>query len=447
MASMYGSFAYDLVRSDFTKLISLFGGLFILTYQLTKMYGWNFKLLLGLGIFFRIIFLFATPNLSQDFYRFIWDGQVLMQGYSPYLVSPETYLQNPSLAGFVIPQAEVLYQGMGMPSIANFTNYPPMNQLCFALATYFGGKSIIGSVIGLRIIIILADMGILYFGKKILEKLNLPIQNIFWYFLNPFIIIELTGNLHFEGVMLFFFVVSIFFLQKKKWLLSAVFLGLSVSTKLIPLIFLPIFFQWFWKKEYSFPEGIANLTKYYLVALGTVIITFLPFISSEFMTNYLATNALWFQNFEFNASIYYIIREIGFQIVGWNIIETVGKILPLIVIAFIIGITFFRKNTSLIQLVSAMLFSISFYFLLSTTIHPWYVATPLLLCIFTKYRFPVVWSATVMLSYIAYNGIMVEENFWLITLEYGIVAGYAIWEIFFKKEPKSFSSQKPILGS
>jgi len=221
-----------------------------------------------------------------------------------------------------------------------------------------------------------------------------------------------------------------------------VFLGLSVSTKLIPLIFLPLFFQWFWKKEYSFPEGIANLTKYYLVALGTVIITFLPFLSSEFMTNYLATNALWFQNFEFNASIYYIIREIG-----WNIIETVGKILPLIVIAFIIGITFFRKNTSFIQLVTAMLFSISFYFLLSTTIHPWYVATPLLLCVFTKYRFPVVWSATVMLSYIAYNGIMVEENFWLITLEYGIVAGYAIWEIFFKKEPKSFSSQKPILGS
>ena len=85
---MYGTFAYNLVRSDFTKLISLFGGLFILSYQLIKMYGWNFKLLLGLGIFFRIIFLFATPNLSQDFYRFIWDGQVLMQGFSPYLVSP-----------------------------------------------------------------------------------------------------------------------------------------------------------------------------------------------------------------------------------------------------------------------------------------------------------------------------------------------------------------------
>lgn len=391
-------------------------------------------MLAGMGVIFRLVFLIATPNLSQDFLRFIWDGQVIAQGFNPYLVSPETYMKNPTSFGFYIQHAQALSGAMGMPSVANFTNYPPINQWCFMLAVLVsGGKSILGTVIGLRCIIILADIGILYLGKKILEKANLPIKNIFWYFLNPFIIIELTGNLHFEGVMLFFFVVSLFFLQKNKWFLSAIFLGLSISTKLIPLMFLPLFFQWFWRKEDSILKGFKKLSRYYITVIGIVMLTFLPFLSTAFIENYLATNALWFQQFEFNASIYYIIRWIGFETVGWNIIGSVGKILPFIVIAFILMVSFFRKNTTHQQLLTAMLFCISIYFLLSTTIHPWYVATPLLLSVFTKYRFPLVWSATVMLSYIAYNDTGVEENFWLIALEYIAVIGFAIWEIFFKK--------------
>ncbi len=472
MASMYGSFAYNLERSNFVKLISLFGGLFILTFQLIKMYGWNFRLMVGLGIIFRLVFLFAIPNLSQDFYRFIWDGHWMASGISPYLFTPETYLDSPALmARQPFGLAQQLYEGMGALNGSHYTNYPPVNQLFFAIAALFGGKSILGSVIGLRVIVILADVGILYFGKKLLENLKIPVQNIFWYFLNPFIIIELTGNLHFEGVMLFFVVASIYFLQKRKWFLSAVLLGLSVSTKLIPLIFLPLFFQWFWnvsklpqkhfdklsvttQKEsnnvstnHRIVFSFLKLSKFYLVVLGTVVITFLPFLSTEFIQNYIATSALWFQNFEFNASIYYIIRWIGFQVVGWNIIETVGKILPLVVIAFVLAMTFFRKNSALKQLITAMLFCILFYFLLSTTVHPWYIATPLLLSIFTKYRFPLLWSAMVMLSYAAYNGTQVEENFWLIAVEYLVIIGFAIWEIFFKKEDSSFSSQKPILDS
>ena len=40
----------------------------------------NFTLLLALSILFRLIFLFAIPNLSQDFYRFIWDGRMILEG-------------------------------------------------------------------------------------------------------------------------------------------------------------------------------------------------------------------------------------------------------------------------------------------------------------------------------------------------------------------------------
>jgi len=425
----YVSFSYDLIRSDFIKLISLYGALFFLAYKIIALSRSSFWMLAVVGIAFRLISIVAIPNLSQDFYRFLWDGRLLIQGINPYLLTPEFYIQS---GREIVPQAQELYSGMGALNASHYSNYPPINQLFFAIAALCAGKSILGSVIVLKLIIILADIGILYFGKKLLENLNLPISNIFWYFLNPFIIIELTGNLHFEGVMLFFLIWALFLLHKGKWLLAGVLFGISISVKLIPLMLLPLLYQYF-VKEGLFLKGFWRLKKFYWIIIGVVLLTFAPFLSSEFISNFSATIALWFQSFEFNASIYYIIRWIGFQTIGWNIIEPVGKILPLIIIASILFLTFFRNNKSTQQLITAMLIGISCYFLLSTTVHPWYVATPLLLSVFTNYKYPIVWSFMVILSYSAYGVNGFEENLWLVALEYVVILSVALVEISKKK--------------
>lgn len=441
--AFYLSFAYDLDRSDFVKLISLYAALFVSAYLLIeKLIPKNregFWFLAVIGIVFRLIFIPAIPNLSQDFYRFLWDGRLMAQGISPYLFTPEMYFKDIS-ASLAIPQANELYVGMGSLNASHFSNYPPINQLFFAIAALFSGKSISGSVIVLRSLIILADIGILHFGKKILERLKLPAHTIFWYFLSPFVIIELTGNLHFEGVMGFFFIWALYLLFQKKWIWAAVLIGISISVKLIPLLFLPLFLKYFNTAKLTDSNlnqfknlGFKSLLKFYAIIGITVLLTFLPFLTSEFIQNFSATIALWFQNFEFNASVYYIIRWIGFQVVGWNIIETVGKILPVLVLIFVLVLAFFRKNCTQLQLLTTMLFAISFYLLLSTTVHPWYVATPLLLSVFTKYKFPIVWSFMVMLSYSAYGKYGFHENLWLVSLEYVVVIGFAIWEIILQK--------------
>lgn len=414
---LYISFAYDLERADFIKLITLYGGLFYTCYKLIQITKWDFKTLVGISLIFRIAFLFAIPNLSQDFYRFIWDGSLLVNGMNPYLYTPDQLISQP---GLNITNAKILHEGMGSLSAGHYTSYPPLNILLFAVASGLSNNYILGSAVIMRIIIILADIGSLHFGKKLLEKFNLPAHNIFWYILNPFIIIELTGNLHFEGVMLFFVVWSLYLLSKNEWKLSAVVLAASVSVKLIPLLFLPILYQhlkfkkWFW---------------YCIVVVGLNVFLFLPFFSFQFVENYGQTVALWFLSFEFNGSIYYLLRESSLALTGQKIIDKYGIISPIVVVLMLVGFSLFRKNETLQQIIINMLLMLSFYYFIATTVHPWYVATLLIFSVFTNYKFPIVWSLLVFLSYSAYGHETFNENFWLIALEYIIVFAVFIWEV------------------
>ncbi len=405
--------------------------------EFTKFNFWIWALL---GITARVLFLPAIPNLSQDFYRFIWDGRLLILGINPYVFTPGQLANGSQIAQDLIsldtiPNAKALIQGMGNLNASHYSNYPPINQLCFALAALFAKNSILGSVIGLRILIIGADIGILYFGKKLLERLKMPVKNIFWYFLNPFIIIELTGNLHFEAVMLFFVIWSLYLLDTKRWVLAAITLGISISVKLVPLLFLPLFYKYLVPKG-LFGKGFWKMKKFYWITLATIVLCFAPFVSKTFITNFSATIGLWFQSFEFNASVYYIIRWIGFQTIGWNIIATVGLILPIVVFICVVLLSLFRKYNTTQNLIIGMLLAVSIYFLLATTVHPWYIATPLLLCVFTNYRYAVLWSFMICFSYSAYRPEGFEENLLLVAIQYSVVICVALWELLIKKLPK-----------
>ncbi|RZV53837.1 MAG: mannosyltransferase, partial [Flavobacteriaceae bacterium] len=178
---LYADFAYDLERTNYPKLIVLFAILFVLFFNFVKNKIYDLRFLAGISILFRVVFLLAIPNLSQDFYRFIWDGRMILEGFNPYLYTVESFLMNSELP---VNQAQELYDGMGTLNASHYTNYPPINQLCFVIAGLFAGNSILGSVVVIRILIIAADIGTLYFGKKLLERLNLPVHNIFWYILN-----------------------------------------------------------------------------------------------------------------------------------------------------------------------------------------------------------------------------------------------------------------------
>ncbi|WP_242131438.1 mannosyltransferase [Aestuariivivens marinum] len=459
---LYYIFAYHLARTNYLLLLCLYFSLFAIFYKLVSSFKNNIKTLIFIAFGFRAIFILAIPNLSQDFYRFIWDGRIILEGFNPYLFTPESFIGQDE---FPISKAQQLFNDMGTLNASHYSNYPPINQLCFTIAALFANKSVLGSVVLMRLLIIAADFGTFHLGKKLLNRLNLPLHHIFWYVLNPFIIIELTGNLHFEGVMIFFLVLSLYLLHLGKWQWAAVVLGLSISVKLIPLIFLPLFFQWFassslsnrtsttpvnvstnYVRDSSLLLRMTRLISFYAIVISVVLLLFAPFYSSEFINNYTKTIALWFNNFEFNGSLYYIAREIGYCFRGYNEIAIIGKTIPYLILLFVLLMTFFRENKTTQQLITALLLSLSFYYFTATTVHPWYIATLLILSVFTHYKYPLVWSLIIILSYLAYlntNKADKSENLWIIALEYLIVYGVFIWEIFIKKLPKRES--KPIL--
>ena len=412
---LYILISYVIKRENFYILLGLFSLLFLVYLHFIK-YLENTNEIFKIGLLFRVILLFSIPNLSQDFYRFIWDGHLILNGFNPYTNKPELLINTISF-----PNASFLFEKMGGLSQSNFSNYPPINQLFFVIAAFFGGKSYYISMVLLKVFVVFADIGIYHFGKKILLYLNKNQNLISIYFLNPLVIIELSGNIHFEGVMLFFFVLGIYLLTLNNWVKSAFFIALSIVTKLLPLILLPLFF-----KNLGFKKSIW----FYLLIIGICILIFLPFFNQDLIKNYTNTIALWFVNFEFNASIYYLIREIGYQIKGYNIIQTVGKITPIIIITLALVFAFLRKNNSFKYLLTNALIFLSIYFFLSSTVHPWYIISLVLLSVFTNYKYPIVWSFCVIFSYYAYSLPVFKENLLLLLVSYILIYSCFFYELF-----------------
>lgn len=429
----YWSFAYNLVRTDFVKLFMLFGALFYLTSKIIQFEKWNFKFLLVAGIVFRLVFLIAEPNLSQDFYRFIWDGELIKNGINPYLYTPDQIMEQGTIS---FPSMMELRDGMTDLNARHYSNYPPVNQILFALAAFLGGGSVLGATIAMRLIVVIADLGVLYFGRKLLQNMNKANHLAFWYFLNPLVIIELTGNLHFEGVMLFFFVWALYLLSKNKRLWATPVYALSIMVKLMPLMFLPLFIKYL---------GFKRSAVFYTLALLSCAALLLPFYSSVFIDNYTDTVGLWFSNFEFNASIYNVVKKIAvgyYEAKPWELIDSYGSLIQKIAIVLILLFAFVRKNRTLESLITSMVFALACYYFLSTTVHPWYIVFLLGLAIFTDYRFPLVWSCTIILSYYAYTNPDNKESLWLLAIEYILVIGFFIYEMIGSRPKKLYFFKK-----
>lgn len=460
-AALYALLAYSIDRSQFTGLLGLY---FLVVWgysirvraipQLASVGGPDRFFLLS-AVVFRVILLLAPPNLSDDYARFAWDGRLLAHGFNPYLYLPRSLLGTniAQLAGLT----DDLFSRLNSPDY--FTVYPPLNQAFFGLAAWLSGDNLSATVIWLRVPILLAEIGTIWLLPRLLKRLGKNPNQALIYALNPLVILELTGNIHFEAVVIFFCVLAIWLLvrgQKEMTslriesaygnqapemsslasnnislvplLLSAFIFALAVGTKMLPLIGLPLLIRYLgWRQGllYSFIVGVLTVAM------------FMPFASLELIQNIGSSINLYFQKFEFNASVYYLVREAGYWFKGYNVIQQVGPSLSLITL---LGIGWLAFGRAKMTLTTRLLLTLTLYFAMATTVHPWYITLVVMASVFTPFRYPLVWSALVWASYATYQGEPYVENLWLTTAEYTVVLGVGLlewWQYQNKRQTES----------
>ncbi len=426
-------------RSEFLFFISGIAVLgFSYFYWLSKP-SFSPKEILVIAVLFRAIFLVGTPNLSDDYYRFYWDGMMSNKGTNPYELTPNQFnRERGKELNIELKRAYFLMNSQNYYSV-----YPPISQFFFKASTFLSKGSLSGTIFFLKLFLFLFDIGLIIILIQFLRKLMMPVSLAQIYALNPLVIIELTGNLHFEGVMLTFLFAGIFYLWKNRILLASLSLGLSIGIKIIPLLILPLFLPFI---------GIKKSLKLYLGVFITVCLFSAPYVSIPVFQHFSESINLYFQTFEFNASIYYLAKEVSIRLLGYKS-TLVGIILPLTTLVGIVTLSAYlwkskpllkqsRLDVPLFMKYSAI--SIASYYLLSSTVHPWYVINVLIFSVFAYSRAFVAWSLLVFLSYFAYSQYVIDyspnndfNTYWpyyfLLIIQYLFVLFIFIFDLSHKK--------------
>lgn len=413
-AVCYYWLCYQTKRENSYEVIGLYSFLFIAYYILARFISVaNFKSLFIAGLGFRMLLLFSNPNLSDDVYRFIWDGRLTANGINPFSHLPSEIMQMPAIRGI----SNELY--LQLNSVDHYTIYPPVLQGVFWLGAKLFPVNVFATIIFFKCTILLFEVATSFLILQLLKKLSLPRHLSLLYILNPLVITELTGNVHFDGVMIFFVLFAFLLLLKNNWQASAIGLALGIATKLLPVLFLPLLVNKpGWKKGilYAVTTAVAS------------VILFAVVFDIDTIQHMLNSIDLFIRKFEFNASIYYVVRYFGTLIKGYNIIALAGPLL-IMLSTFIILFISFKRNNSSQMLFTNGLFVITAWYLFSTTVHPWYICLPVALSVFTNYRYAIIWSYATTFSYYAYHSTPVKENLWLVAISYLIVTGFAFSEL------------------
>ena len=430
----YWALAYATPRAHFSQLTLLFavaGAAYAWLLHTRLPLRWG----LGAALAFRLLWLPATPALSDDFYRFRWDGLLVSHGHNPFAETPALLLHHPPADSATLPMRELRQLLPHLNSPRYYSVYPPVCQALYGAAAGLFPASQTGFLLVVRGALLLADAGAAALLLWLLPLAGWPARRALAYLLHPMAIVEVAGNVHMEGVAAFFLLLTGALLVRRGTRLAAGALALAVATKLLPLLALPLLARQLRRRHFRWLLGGL---------VGSLGLLFLPFLSWSLLLHIGLSLDLYFQNFEFNASVFYLLRALGQRLVGYDLVGTLGPLLGAgaICLAFRLARGVGRRGLAAVP--QLLMLTLSGYFALATIVHPWYLVPLVALSCFSPWRYARVWAGLVVLSYSAYRTTAYTESGWLIALEYGGTLAWAAWEYY--QGPPVLADSRPVGG-
>ncbi|TAE56325.1 MAG: hypothetical protein EAZ89_04800, partial [Bacteroidetes bacterium] len=202
---------------------------------------------------------------------------------------------------------------------------------------------------------------------------------------------------------------------------SALAFALAICSKLLPLMALPMLIR---------RIGLWPAVRYGLIAGLATLLMFLPLFDRETFLHLFSSVQLYFQKFEFNGSLYAIVRWFGYQERGYNIIEKAGKYLAAITAGGILLLALAERRPTVTNWLPRILWVWMVYLAMASIVHPWYVVPLVAFSLFSRWRFPMAWTALIFLTYITYRSQPYQEDLRIVAAEYLMLVGWLLWEMY-----------------
>ncbi len=202
------------------------------------------------------ILIFTRPALSDDMYRYIWDGRVQAHGISPYRYPPDAlelaFLRDPQIYPSINRKAAV-------------TVYPPAAEAAYFLLW----KIMPDSVHWFQVVMAAGGLlaGILLVG--LLGDLGRPPGRVLLFLWSPLLIFETAHSAHVDGLVLPLLVGAWWARVREHDGWVGFLLGVAAAIKLYPAMLLPFL----WRPKH--PKGRWTMP---LAFLGTIVAFYLPYV-------------------------------------------------------------------------------------------------------------------------------------------------------------------------